>query len=578
MTFILVCLTALLAGLQSTQALPRDRAAAAPLTGTASVSGVVVSDTEKPLPLRRARVTLVNPDIKYSKTIVTDDTGRFAFRGLPAGRFTMNVTKEAFVDVAYGARRPGLPGTSLLLEAGKQVEGITIRLPKGAVITGVIFDGTGQPLSDVQVNTFQYGYANGERRLISRGRGRSDDRGVYRIFGLRAGSHLVMASQRFTASRDGADLLAVSEADIDAALAAPAKGNGIGVGRPASIAPTYFPNATSPSQATAIDLAAGEERTGIDIHLRMAPMGRIEGGVSFAGGQLPPGIVVALIAADAAASATETFRSTRTDESGRFQFATVVPGDYVISARMTQPGAPNALWASMPVLVDGEAESHVSLELRRGFVVTGRVDLDRTTEPPVDFRGWRIGLTPLVAAGEVSISFSPADVQPDGTFTIGGLSPGRYRVQPVIPPDLASRWMARSVTASGRDAVDESLDVNSDMAGVTVTFTDRIPQISGSVDAPAGTASDDYHVIVFPAAPALRTARTSRIQAVRAGANGRYQLTKLPPGSYLIAVTNDVEPGEWMDPAFLQRLAPSALAISIADGERKVQDLQPEKR
>ena len=35
-----------------------------------------------------------------------------------------------------------------------------------------------------------------------------------------------------------------------------------------------------------------------------------------------------------------------------------------------------------------------------------------------------------------------------------------------------------------------------------------------------------------------------------------------------------VEPGEWYDPAFLQRLLPSAVKVTVAEGEKKVQDLK----
>jgi hypothetical protein len=36
---------------------------------------------------------------------------------------------------------------------------------------------------------------------------------------------------------------------------------------------------------------------------------------------------------------------------------------------------------------------------------------------------------------------------------------------------------------------------------------------------------------------------------------------------------DDVEPGEWFDPAFLQRLVPTAIKLTIGDGEKKTQDI-----
>ena len=48
----------------------------------------------------------------------------------------------------------------------------------------------------------------------------------------------------------------------------------------------------------------------------------------------------------------------------------------------------------------------------------------------------------------------------------------------------------------------------------------------------------------------------------------------LPPGEYLVAAIDDIEPNEWFDPALLQRLLPTAFKIAIAEGEDKVQDIR----
>jgi hypothetical protein len=48
----------------------------------------------------------------------------------------------------------------------------------------------------------------------------------------------------------------------------------------------------------------------------------------------------------------------------------------------------------------------------------------------------------------------------------------------------------------------------------------------------------------------------------------------LPPGDYRLTPVVDPEPGSWYDPAFLQQLESSALRVSIAEGEKKVQDIR----
>jgi hypothetical protein len=375
-----------------------------------------------------------------------------------------------------------------------------------------------------------------------------------------------------------------SALDIDRALkeaekeASPvAVGAPIGVGRPASVTAAWFANAPSPFQATRLDLSPGEERSRVDIQLGSAASGRVEGTVLFAGGVLPPNVVIALFATGFdGASAPDGFRSTRSDALGQFHLASVPPGEYLLFAQITLPKS--RLLASERIVVDADSVTSMSLALRPPFRVTGRVQFAGDGPPPEDVGGWRVGFEPVAEPGGVTLSSYPVQVAADGTFTVADYAAGRYRVRSLIPPELADRWMVRSASLGGRDVLDEPFDLRGDTDGLVVTFTDRISQVQGTLHVPAGTAPSDYHVVLFPAAAALREPQSERIQAVRVSAEGGYAIRKIPSGTYLMAVTADVEPGEWMDPAFLQRLSPSALEISIAEGEQKVQDFQLGKR
>ena len=65
-----------------------------------------------------------------------------------------------------------------------------------------------------------------------------------------------------------------------------------------------------------------------------------------------------------------------------------------------------------------------------------------------------------------------------------------------------------------------------------------------------------------------------RIRTTRPATDGRFTFASLPPGDYKIAPVVDVEPGAWFDPAFLQQLDATALRVSIAEGEQKVQNVR----
>ena len=76
-----------------------------------------------------------------------------------------------------------------------EVSDITIRVPRGAVISGVVLDTNSQPLASATVRALRYAMENGERTLVSPHENvTTDDRGEYRIFGLAAGEYVIAAA------------------------------------------------------------------------------------------------------------------------------------------------------------------------------------------------------------------------------------------------------------------------------------------------------------------------------------------------------------------------------------------------
>ena len=123
---------------------PRDGRVVVP-AGTGAISGVVISAERTPKPLRRTRVMLTGGDLPLGQTTVTADDGTFAFDRLPAGRYGVSATKDGYVSFSFGATGPNRPGTRIALGAGER-RILSLALPKGAVITGVLTTADGQPL------------------------------------------------------------------------------------------------------------------------------------------------------------------------------------------------------------------------------------------------------------------------------------------------------------------------------------------------------------------------------------------------------------------------------------------------
>jgi hypothetical protein len=109
---------------------------------------------------------------------------------------------------------------------------------------------------------------------------------------------------------------------------------------------------------------------------------------------------------------------------------------------------------------------------------------------------------------------------------------------------------------------------------VVVTFTDRPTELSGTLQAGNNEPTADYFIVVFAADRALWLPSARRNVVARPATSGRYAVRNLPPGDYLVVAVTDVEQGDWWDPAFLERLAPVAVKITLSEAERKTLDLK----
>jgi uncharacterized protein (DUF2141 family) len=551
-----------------------------------------------------ARATELGPS---GLTVVTDDRGAFVLNALPAGRYALSVEKDGWPGFTYGASRPGRPGTSIALGHGQQVTGLSIRIPRGGVITGSVVDQNGHPAVSATVRAMRYRFMGGVRRLAPAGIGGvADDRGVYRIHSLPAGEYVLVATVPRGGPFSTADLAITTDADVTRArqeLSAPAASQAApgmraaaaraGATRPAAVtySPIYYPGTPVATQATMVPVAAGEERNGIDIQLQLVPTARIEGAVSVPEGVAPASVAVSLVMlgealTNAALFFESSYRTTRLRPDGRFTFASIKPGQYIVGARGQAPGAkpdPNVsfqlgtLWAATELSVDGNDVSNVMLDLQPGLTVSGRIQFD-TVDPQSapDPSRFRVNLG--AAADQVTFGSAPGTVDMNGAFTIMGVTPGRYSVSASVPGLVpnASTWTLTSSIVAGRDTLDVPMEVRpgQHVDGVVLTFTDRPSELTGLVQDASGQPATDYSIIVFAADRAFWTAQSRRIKSARPDQEGKYTLRNLPAGDYLLVAVIDVEQDEWFDPSYLQRVAPSAIRITIGDGEKKVQDLR----
>jgi hypothetical protein len=598
---------AILAAPAALQAQVRDNTAA-PRVGRAGISGVVVTDDAEAKPLRRSIVTLVGAGIPTS--VITDDAGRFAITGLPAGTYTLLASRPAYVNASYGAKRIGGSGQPITLAEGQQVTGLTIRLLHGSVITGVIRLPSGLPSADTSVMLLKVSSQGGRRRTsVLLQESRTDSRGVYRAYGLAPGDYIVRAQPppRFGQG----DLRQTTAAEVAWARQAVASASAAGTpppppanGRPANYAPTFYPGTADLGAAAVVSVGVAEERGGADFTMVLAPVAAIGGTLVGPDGEAPKNGVVTIRPASVNVGAgldqligmaMSGSSGTRVDATGRFAASGLAPGRYRIIARAAAPNTAGglSLWAEEEVTLDGQDITGLSLQLQPGASLRGSVVFEGDDPAkPTDPSRVRAGLAEAVEVTSgieymmtlIGGGNAGGVVAKDGTFAIGGIAPGRYRAQ-FLPPGLTlpipgitvgDGWVLRSVMHDGRDLADTPFDVRlgQDVSGVVTTFTRKISELSGRVLDANGNGVAGLPIVVFTTDRAQWTMGSRRIAQAKPGGDGRFSIKGLPAGEYYVCALTDLDMTELYDAAFLDQIVAGAFKITLGDGEKKAQDLK----
>ena len=551
---------------------PPVRDNAPPATGSASIVGTTVTDTEPARPLRRAIVTVYSTDrTTTGKTAVTDDNGRFAVTGLPAGRYYVAASKRGWVRAAYGAKTPDQGGAPLTLTDGQRAT-ISLRLLRGAVITGVILDDNGQSPTSTIVSAVRYSQLGGERRLVPAGSARSgtDERGQYRIYELAPGDYYILVSPIGGGPfRSGSDLHLTSDVDVQEAMSAIQNAAGSPIAdvpqRSVTMAPVFYPGVHNVAQAMPVTVRAGEERGGVDFVVPHVASVHVEGTISGLDGMPANNALVMLVNTDrdTFSFGSDLMRSSRTDQKGQFSFTEIRPGSYVLSARSAAPAG----WALVDLDVQGEDVRGMSLAMQEAFTISGTVRFEGTANAP-PFTNVRVSLTPEPAALVISSSSNIGgnSTNADGRFTITGVTPGRYRLTAYVPGPRPT-WVLRTSLLGGQEALDTFIDVRQEMADASVVFTDQLTELSGH-------AGPNSTVVLFSTNQTQWFQQSARVRTARAATDGSYTMPTISPGEYFVTAVDEIQPGQWFDPAYLQGLTTNSTKITIAEGEKKTLDIR----
>ena len=485
----------------------------------ATISGKVTFKG-KPIPGIVVGVRLSQAQSSQTVKGTTDQDGIYHITGLSEGSYQVAPIASAFVISDLREHW----GRSVVITASENVEGVNFDLIRGGVITGRVVDAQGHPIAEEWISLLTADYPRGGRPHIW-GNFQTDDRGIYRIFGVRPGSYKVSIGE---------------------------EGNGIysRAGRPRSVPRTYHPDTADPRKAAVIKLGEGTEATKIDITIGDPPEGFAVSGriVETETGKPVPNVTISLekITIIDASSTTGYGGPTdaRSNLEGVFRLENLPSGKYSISI---DPPSESDLRAE-PIAFDVLDQDVTGLLIKtsRGASISGTVVLenrDRNAAEP-GARTWLSVHLRNEDRGNIYTSNEAAQIKPDGSFRIGGLVAATVSFS---VGSFASMGNARPMTISRveRGGIPQPNGIQirdgEHISGIRIVAAYSSGSIRGVVKAQNGTLPPNGQFVI-------NLSKVGDANAPAAGgtatdSRGHFLIEGLAAGTYEVRVTAHVP--EW---------------------------------
>jgi hypothetical protein len=488
------------------------------------IQGVVVDSVTR-APMAGVHLTFMlvpdlNVNVEDAYGAISRQDGKFSIDGMKPGNYSVIARRNGWVQVPA---QDATAAASFLatLKQGEQLTGYTVEMLARALITGRVTDEFGDPVKGYQVQATQT-LPNGRVRTMS---GFTDERGQYRMTGApgqyRLKAELMQGNQNFGA---------MPEVRSDGS-------------QPAVYAVTWFPSAESEDRAWTVDVGAGRDSQGIDIHLLRTRSLTISGTVT---GMLEKGDrpFLYLFPADAGAQTQfQKVRNASASPDGKFSFTGVVPGSYRIMAQVFGNNAVRGQFVD--VRVEGGDVTGLTLPLFAPEPLTGKLEIlndgtaGATTERPVV-------VLEGVSQYEKAFGGATGTGEPDaqGAFHIAKVFPGRLRVRVEPLPENA---YVKSVKLDGTEAADHVVDLSRGVknSSLRVVVSRKGATVEGSVVDEDGKPPQAPSLWVVLAMSPDELAFDS--PGVKRAEGSSFSFKGLRPGKYRLYALNPYVGGNMMD-------------------------------
>ena len=318
----------------------------------------------------------------------TDSEGKYRIENVTAGSYIVTPIAPAYVSEEIGTER------TLNVTKGETIEGIDFVLVLGGAITGKVLDPGGHPL--IEEDVFIVPETESARTNMNNVRVRTDDRGIYRFFGLARGRYRVGAGT-----------------------------NNLSFGNQrAGYMQTYHPGVPDRAQATVIEVSEGSEVNNVDITLTAAlttytASGRIVDGQT---GEPVSNATYSWTRYFGENGSATTGSNVVSNSRGEFRLEGLAPGKYSVSAAER-----NGTWRADELqfeIVDQDVTGLV-IRTEQAGAISGVIVLEGTDDKKAreELRNTNLYAAVPSAPGTRGRA-SYATQGPDGRFRISGLGAG----------------------------------------------------------------------------------------------------------------------------------------------------------
>jgi len=438
----------------------------------------------------------------------TDQDGYYHIVNVPPGSYEIYPSAPSFVSAENN--QPKIK--SVLVTEDENVDNINFSLVRGGVITGRITDADGRPI--IQQGVFIYRAEAFERQqqapqqpVFVTTSAQTDDRGIYRAFGLAAGRYKVAAG--------------LSDDIYNSSF----------VGGRASYKQVFHPEGSDQAKATVIEVGEGTEATNIDITL-----GRALQTFSIAGRLVDgeKGLPVPNTRLGLRRIVGQRFdfagSSGMTNAQGDFIVESLIPGKYMIFLFQNQAGK---LLESITFDIIDQDVSGLTVKLLSGASVSGVVVLEtenKTVQAKLSELQLRASVSNATSPGGIG-SYAASPIAPDGSFLLSGLSSGRANIMigsnntpyPPIGFNIARIEREGIATPQGIEIKD-----GEQLTGVRVVVSYGTAKLRGVVNLENGTLPEGGRILVRLVKPGENTF----LRPPQVDARGRFMAEGLAPGNY----------------------------------------------